>query len=87
MAKDLEFAVDDPSGKQKIFRSFKETCEFAVIKSASSGEEVVVDVLTYSRAGARRWGGEHGVEEYNADPDASVHDRIVIRAESQGRVA
>jgi len=47
---------------------------------------VNVDVIVYSRAAARAWGGDSAVEVYDADPDASVHERIVIRAESLGRI-
>jgi hypothetical protein len=48
---------------------------------------VHIDVVTWSRAAAKKWGGEYGLEVYDSDPEASVHDRIVIKAESQGHVA
>jgi len=84
--KDVEFAVDDASGDQRIFDTFDEACGFAV-SLAASGRKVNLDVLIYSEAGARRWGGDEAVKEYREDPDASVSDRIEIRAESKGRIA
>lgn len=85
--KDVDFAVDDASGKQRIFRSFDEACGFAVAISASCGKPVNVDVLIHSVEGARAWGGDCAVEAYLEDPDASVSERIEIRADSEGRVA
>jgi hypothetical protein len=85
--KDLEFAVDDASGHQRTFRKFSEACEFAVTVDSSHGDKVNIDVLAYSRAGARAWAGDEGVEMYNEDPEASVFDRIEITANHVGRVA
>lgn len=83
----LEFAVDDASGKQRIFPTFDKAAGFAVAIAASLGTAVHVDVLAYSEADARHWSGDEGVAEYRADPDASVFDRVAIRAESLGRIA
>jgi hypothetical protein len=47
----------------------------------------VLDVIVWSEAGARAYGGDAAAAVYAEDPDASVHDRIVITAISQGRVA
>jgi hypothetical protein len=84
--KGVDFAVDDASGKQRIFNTFDEACGFAVSLSASTGKKWHVDVLIYSAAGARWWGGDDAVEDYEDDPDASVSDRIVIAADAQGRI-
>lgn len=83
--KDVEFAVDDASGNERIFKKFDEAAGFAV-SLAASGRATKIDVLIHSRAGARWWGDDHAVEEYNSDPDASVSERIQITAESIGRV-
>jgi len=82
----VEFSVDDASGKERIFKTFDEAAGFAIAIASSRGETVNIDVLIYSRTGAEWWGGDHAVEEYESDPDASVSDRIEIRAESVGRV-
>lgn len=82
----LEFCVDDCSGKQRTFDTFAEACAFAVGISASGRGPVNVDVLAYSEADAKAWQGDDGVQEYRADPDCSVFDRIVITAESLGRI-
>ena len=84
--KDVEFSVDDASGKERIFTSFDEACGFAVALAAGDGRPRNVDVLIHSVAGALAWGGDYAAEQYLEDPDASVSDRIVIRADHQGRV-
>jgi len=86
--KDLEFAVSI-AGKleSKHFRSFDKACGHAVSLAASRGEDVVVDVLTWSRSAAAAWGGDEAAEVYDEDPEASVHERIVVRADAKGRVA
>jgi hypothetical protein len=86
--KDLEFHVDTQDGLgTRVFNTFEEAAVMAIARSAGNGDPATIDVLTYSRAGAKAWQGDHGVEVYNEDPDASVHERIVVRAESQGRIA
>lgn len=85
---DVEYAVDDASGKQRIFKSSNEAAGFAISLAMSHGKDVNLDVLVYSPSGARWYRGtSEGVDEYNEDPDASVFDRIIVRAESIGRVS
>jgi len=85
--KDLEFQLEDMGGQPRTFKDFGEACALAVAVAASDGRPVNLDVLAWSRAAARAYGGEAGAEQYDGDPEASVFDRIVIRAESQGRIA
>lgn len=85
--KDLEFQLEDAGGNTRTFKSFDEAAGLAVAVAASTGKEVELNVLTWSRAAAKAYAGDYGVEVYEEDPEASVHDRIVIKAESQGRVA
>jgi hypothetical protein len=84
--RDVEFAVDDASGRQRTFKVFDEAAGFAVVMAASRGQTVNLDVLIYSAAGARAWAGDDGVEQYHEDPDASVFERIEVRADAKGRV-
>lgn len=86
--KDVEYAVDDYQGNEKIFKTSSEAAMFALDKSISRGGEAVnVDVLVYSAEGAKWYRGSiDGETEYEEDPEASVFDRIVIRAEAIGRV-
>lgn len=85
--KDVEFAVNDAKGNEKIFKNFEDACAWAVrISLAHGGEKLSVDVLIHSISGARWWGGDYAASEYKADPDASVSDRVVISAEGTGRV-
>lgn len=92
---DLEFHVGTIGNKCAIVnaRTYKSAAE--AYKAAQDwtkcGDALVIDVVTWSKEAAHAWAGDHGVEEYEADPDASVHDRIVQRKdgswESTGRVA
>jgi hypothetical protein len=43
--------------------------------------------VTWTKAAARKWGGDAAVETYEIDPEASVHERITVKAEALGRVA
>ena len=83
--KDLEYAVNDASGKQRIFKTWDAAAGFAT-SLAASGRDVNLDVLTWSVAGARAFMGSEGVEMYREDPDASVFMRIRISAGNQGRI-
>lgn len=86
--KDVEFHVTEADGGGAMYyKRFDEACSIAVGASASQGRAYVVDVIVYSASGARWWGGAAAVESYREDPDASVFERIKIRADNQGRVA
>lgn len=85
--KDVEYAVEDFSGRERIFKKFDEAAAFAVAKAASRGEMVKLDVLIYSVSGARFYGGDDAVERYREDPDASVSDRFEISVNHVGHVA
>jgi hypothetical protein len=84
--KDVEYAVDDASGDERIFGSWDEAAGFALSIAAMRGQSTV-DVLVYSEAGARFSGGDDAVEEYLEDPEASVFRRIEVSVNDQGRVA
>jgi hypothetical protein len=85
--KDLEFEVGKEGEKGQIFKDFAEACAHAISMACSDGEERVIDVLCWSKGAAKVWGGDYAVEQYMEDPEASVTERIVIKAESQGRIA
>lgn len=87
--KDLEFHVGQEgySKSDSIFKTFGEACKSAIARSVSSGNAMIIDVVTWSRAAAKAWGGDAALQVYDEDPEASVHERIIIKAESQGRIA
>ncbi len=90
MAKGLEYEVYGTwtGATRKVISNVKEASATAISMSISrGGEPVIIDVLAWTRAAARSYAGDYGVEVYDEDPEASVHDRIVIRAASQGRIA
>lgn len=47
--------------------------------AASNGEASSVDVLVWTEAGARWYGGDDAIERYREDPEASVFERIEER--------
>lgn len=81
----VEYAVDDASGKERIFKTFDEAAGFAVAV-ALSGREANLDVLIWDEEGAEWYGGDDAVEQYNEDPEASVFERFEIRVNAVGRV-
>jgi len=83
---DVEFAVDDASGEERIFQTFDEAAGFAAGLALSTGRRIELDVLVMSRAGAEWWGGSDGGDDYDDDPEASVFERLVLDVTSQGRV-
>ena len=87
--KDVEFEVEFADRKNSEtfhYDNWDEACGQAV-SMAASGSPVHLDVPIYSEAGARKWGGEDAVEQYLDDPAASVSQRIIVKADDQGRVA
>lgn len=82
----LEYAVDDCSGHQRVFKLPNEAAGFAVSVAMTGKQDVYIDVLTWTRAAAIAYGGDDAGQVYDEDPDASVHDRIRVTAESIGRV-
>lgn len=84
--KDVEYAVDDASGHQRTFKKFDEAAGFALSMAISRGE-TDLDVLIWSVAGARWYGGNDAVAQYHEDPEASVFERFEIRVNAAGRIA
>lgn len=84
--KDVEYAVNDASDRQRIFKTVDEAASFAVSIAISRGRPVNLDVLAWSKAGAFFLYGDEGAEQYEEDPDASVFERIEIKANSLGRI-
>ena len=82
----VEYAVDDTNGKERIFKTFDEAAGFAVGVAIARGGTVNLDVMIYDKSGARFYGGYDAVEQYEEDPEASVFERFEIRANPVGRV-
>jgi len=86
--KDVEFSVNKIGGGEEIFRRFADALEMAIVQSISLGEKWTnVNVLIYSEAGAKWWGGEAALKSYREDPEASVSHRISVKGDDRGRVA
>jgi hypothetical protein len=84
--KDLEFHVD-VCGNTQVLSTFEKAVETAVIQSIGTGKPIFVDVVVWSKKAAYAFGGSHGVDTYLEDPEASVFQRIEIRANDLGRIA
>ncbi len=70
------------------YNTFDEAAARAITESVSTGNyKIMIDVLVYSRAGARWWAGDWGVDQYNEDPDRSVFQRIEVRASALGGIS
>lgn len=87
----LEYAVDDCSGQQRVFKLANEACGFAVSVAMSGKSDVSIDVLCWDRSAALAYGGEKAGELYdelheNDEHGCSVFDRIRLTAESIGFV-
>ena len=83
---DVEYAVDDESGKEHIFKTWDEATSYALSVAMSRGESTL-DVLICSEKGANWYGGSEAVDWYNEDPEASVFERFEIRVDSVGMVS
>jgi len=68
--KDVEFAVDDASGNERVFKTTDEAAGFAVSLALSDGRPHNIDVLVWSAAGAKWYGGDDAVTQYEEDPEA-----------------
>lgn len=85
---DVVFEVSAGEARTRVKHKWDEAVVEAFALSASrGGAEAVIDVLVHSEAGARAWLGEHGVEMYREDPEASVFQRFSVRAQDKGRIA
>jgi len=83
--KDYEFAVDDASGREHVFKDLNEASAFAIQVALATGK-ADLDMLAYSEDGAEFLLGEEGIESYLEDPEASVLRRYEIKVNDMGRV-
>lgn len=83
---DVDFAVDDASGREHVFKTFDEAAGFA-LSMAASGVEANLDILIHSEEGAEWYGGDDAVEQYNEDPEASIFERLEITVNNVGRIS
>ena len=77
---DVEYAAGDG-----YFDDYSLAC-LAAIEEALQRGRATHDVIIHSRKGARWYGGDEAVEMYDEDPEASVFERIEVRANNLGRV-
>lgn len=82
----VDFEVGPVRGNSpadKVFHTFRDAAAHAV-SLAASGLDMRIDVLCFTRAGAKHMGLE---ESYDEDPEASVTERIIVKVDVVGRVA
>jgi len=81
---DVEYAVE-LGHKEVIFETLADAAPVALSAALAQGR-AYLDVLVHSEGGADWYGGDDAAELYRDDPEASVFDRIELRATSLGRV-
>lgn len=91
IGKNIDFEVEFANRKGSAagafyFHNFDKAAGQAV-RMAASGSKVHLNVLIHSESAAYAWGGEDAAARYREDPDASVSQRIIVKADDQGRVA
>jgi hypothetical protein len=85
--RDLEFHVEGPRERDTfVTRRFPEAAAEAVARSVAYGAKITLDVVAFSPAAARAWGGDELYQLAREDPELSVLERIVIHADSRGHV-
>jgi hypothetical protein len=82
---DVEYAVDDDGGDERVFKTWNEAAGFALSMAVSRGKSAL-DILIWSESGARWYGGDDAAEMYREDPDASVFERFEIKVNPVGKV-
>ena len=88
---DLEYHVEATGVKSdiKIYSTFYQAKAHAVFLLHAFRYNVpivCIDVVTWTRAAARQYGGDEAAAIYDEDPDASVHDRIKCTLDSKGNL-
>lgn len=82
---DVEYHVPTRYGRVLIYEHVEDAGRRAFLEALAHGE-ATVDVVVCSEEGARSFGGDDAVDEYNEDPEASVFERMQIRLNNLGRV-
>lgn len=83
--KDVEYHVEASGSRVQVFKLYSEAATFAFTVASSRGY-ANLDVVIWSKAGARFYGGDDAVEQYEEDPEVSVFDRFEIKVNNVGRV-
>jgi hypothetical protein len=87
--KDVDFEVFDARAHARVgettWKLFNKAAAHAVTIALSGGKPTI-DIVVHSAAGARWLGGSDAVAQYEEDPEASVFERIEIKANSLGRL-
>jgi len=81
----VEYHVDMPNGSTRICNDAQQA-QLLAVSIAMTGRTATIDVVCWTEEDAKAYGGDDAVKRYRDDPDASVFDRIEIRAESKGMV-
>lgn len=84
---DVEYSVDWPGNtmQETVYDNFADAAKALVSLCTGSGK-ATLNVLIFSEAGARFYGGDTAVEQYLEDPEASVFERFEFKCNAVGRV-
>lgn len=84
--KDVNFEVSASGRERRSFYTFDEAAAWALDTAIATGSSTL-DVIVWSKSGAKWIGGSDAVEQYQEDPDASVFERYKITVNNQGRIS
>jgi hypothetical protein len=82
--RDVEYSIK-LGHKEVVFETLDDAAPY-VLSAALAEGRAHLDVLVHSADGAAWYGGDEAVALYQDDPEASVFERIEVRASSQGRI-
>lgn len=87
--KDVQYGVTYKAGtKEQRGGLYDEWADavLAAFQHALGHGRANLDVVVYSEAGARWYGGDDAVTEYREDPESSVFQRFAVKVDDKGMV-
>jgi hypothetical protein len=89
MHKDVEFHIDRwhrEHGSTIVAHSYTDACQLAVTECIAHGVTVKLDVVVWSEAGAKAYGGDDAASQYRNNPHDSVFERFEVKVNNVGRI-
>jgi len=83
--KDVEYHVESQHHDTQVFGE-PDAAMIAVGTACMHTGAATLDVVIWSKAGAKAYGGDDAVDQYEEDPEASVFERFEFRCNALGRV-
>jgi hypothetical protein len=84
--KDVEYEISDVNEHRILTTTNAREAMVRALESAMTSGRSYLDVLIWSEAGAKFFGGTDALEHYRDDPEASIFERFEIKVNAQGRI-